>query len=108
MVMKKNTNQLTAAITAGAFNSKGSNDHQKGWDGDKYQLDLNYGTKIGSNGFINFTGSLMSRGDTRRANAATGTILMPITLLNRELCKMESISILFFKYQQYTKFPAYY
>ncbi|MDV2463042.1 TonB-dependent receptor [Elizabethkingia anophelis] len=74
VVMKKNTNQLTAAITAGAFNSKGSNDHQKGWDGDKYQLDLNYGTKIGSNGFINFTGSLMSRGDTRRANAATGTI----------------------------------
>lgn len=74
VVMKKNTNQLIAAITAGAFNSKGSNDHQKGWDGDKYQLDLNYGTKIGSNGFINFTGSLMSRGDTRRANAATGTI----------------------------------
>ncbi len=74
VVMKKNTNQFTAAITAGAFNSKGSNDHQKGWDGDKYQLDLNYGTKIGSNGFINFTGSLMSRGDTRRANAATGTI----------------------------------
>ena len=71
---EENTNQLTAAITAGAFNSKGSNDHQKGWDGDKYQLDLNYGTKIGSNGFINFTGSLMSRGDTRRANAATGTI----------------------------------
>ncbi|MDE5430348.1 TonB-dependent receptor plug domain-containing protein [Elizabethkingia meningoseptica] len=74
VVMKKNTNQLTAAITAGAFNSKGSNDHHKGWDGDKYQLDLNYGTKIGSNGFINFTGSLMSRGDTRRARAATGTI----------------------------------
>ncbi|MEH7889437.1 TonB-dependent receptor plug domain-containing protein [Elizabethkingia meningoseptica] len=74
VVMKKNTNQLTAAITAGAFNSEGSNDHHKGWDGDKYQLDLNYGTKIGSNGFINFTGSLMSRGDTRRARAATGTI----------------------------------
>nr|WP_311316701.1 TonB-dependent receptor [Elizabethkingia meningoseptica] len=74
VVMKKNTNQLTATITAGAFNSKGSNDHHKGWDGDKYQLDLNYGTKIGSNGFINFTGSLMSRGDTRRARAATGTI----------------------------------
>ncbi|ODM52174.1 TonB-dependent receptor plug domain-containing protein [Elizabethkingia meningoseptica] len=74
VVMKKNTNQLTAAITAGAFNSEGSNDHHKGWDGDKYQLDLNYGTEIGSNGFINFTGSLMSRGDTRRARAATGTI----------------------------------
>lgn len=74
VVMKKSTNQLTSAITAGSFNSKGSNDHHGGWDGDKYQLDLNYGTKIGSKGFINLTGSLLSRGDTRRAMAASDAI----------------------------------
>ena len=74
VVMKKATNQLTAALTAGSFNSKGANDHNGGWDGDKYQVDLNYGAKIGSSGFINFTGSLMSRGDTQRARPRTGTI----------------------------------
>ncbi|CAD7802287.1 Ferrienterobactin receptor [Chryseobacterium aquaeductus] len=74
VVMKKSTNQLTSAITAGSFNSKGSNDHHGGWDGDKYQLDLNYGTKIGNKGFINLTGSLLSRGDTSRAMAATDAI----------------------------------
>lgn len=75
VVMKKATNRLTAALTAGSFNSNGSNDHNGGWDGDKYQIDLNYGAKIGSTGFINFTGSVMSRGDTRRARPRTGTIL---------------------------------
>ena len=74
VVMKKATNQLTAALTAGSFNSKGSNDHNGGWDGGKYQVDLNYGTKIGSEGFINFTASVMTRDDTRRANPRTGSI----------------------------------
>jgi iron complex outermembrane receptor protein len=74
VIMKKNTNAFAAAITAGAFNSKGSNDHHGGWDGGKYQVDLNYGTKIGTNGFINFTASLLSRDDTRRAMAASGDI----------------------------------
>lgn len=74
VIMKKNTNAFTAAITAGSFNSKGANDHHGGWDGEKYQLDLNYGTKIGNNGFINFTASLLNRDDTRRAKAATGDI----------------------------------
>jgi len=71
VIMKKNTNAFTAAITAGGFNSTGSNDHHGGWDGEKYQLDLNYGTAIGKNGFINMTASLMKREDTRRAMAAT-------------------------------------
>ena len=74
VVMKRNTNSFTSAITAGGFNSKGSNDHHGGWDGEKYQLDLNYGTNIGTDGFINFTATLMKRGDTRRALPATGSI----------------------------------
>lgn len=74
VVMKRATNTLTAALTAGSFNSKAANDHNGGWDGGKYQVDLNYGTNIGSKGFINFTGSLMTRDDTRRAKPRTGTI----------------------------------
>lgn len=74
VVMKKNTGQLTAALTAGGNRSSGSNDFEKGWDGDKFQLDLNYGTKLGNNGFINFTGSLLNRGDNRRAMPAGGKI----------------------------------
>lgn len=74
VIMKKNTNAFTAAITGGGFNSKGANDHHGGWDGEKYQLDLNYGTKIGNNGFINFTASLLNRNNTRRANSASGDI----------------------------------
>ena len=74
VVMKRATNNLTAALTAGSFNSKAANDHNGGWDGGKYQVDLNYGTRIGANGFINFTGSLMSRDDTQRAKPRTGDI----------------------------------
>ena len=74
VAMKRATNQLTAALTAGSFNSQGANDHNGGWDGGKYQVDLNYGTKLGENGFINFTGSLMTRDDTQRAKPRTGTI----------------------------------
>lgn len=74
VLMKKNTKKFTAAITAGGFNSKGSNDHSGGWDGEKYQLDLNYGTNLGKNGFINFTGSLMKRDNTRRARENTSNI----------------------------------
>ncbi|OCK50636.1 TonB-dependent receptor [Chryseobacterium sp. CBo1] len=74
VIMKRNTKNLTAAITAGAFNSSGSNDHSGGWDVGKYQLDLNYGTNLGNNGFINFTGSLLNRDDTGRARATTSNI----------------------------------
>ncbi len=74
VVMKRNTGQLTAALTAGGNRSSGSNDFEKGLDGSKYQLDLNYGTKIGSTGFINFTASLLNRGDTTRAMPTAGKI----------------------------------
>lgn len=83
VIMKKNTNALSAAITAGGFNSNGSNDHTGGWDGGKYQVDLNYGTGIGKNGFINFTASLMKRDETRRANDATGPIFNAYNAIER-------------------------
>ncbi|MDQ1858127.1 MULTISPECIES: TonB-dependent receptor plug domain-containing protein [unclassified Chryseobacterium] len=96
VIMKKNTNAFTAAITGGGFNSKGANDHTGGWDGEKYQLDLNYGTKIGNNGFINFTASLLNRNDTRRAKSATGDIFNGYNAVEqRALEKGVNISALF-------------
>lgn len=96
VIMKKNTNAFTAAITGGGFNSKGANDHYGGWDGEKYQLDLNYGTKIGNNGFINFTANLLNRNDTRRAKSATGDIFNAYNAIEqRALEKGVNISALF-------------
>ncbi|AZA80072.1 TonB-dependent receptor [Chryseobacterium sp. G0186] len=74
VIMKKNTNSLTAAITGGGFNSKGANDHRGGWDGEKYQVDLNYGAKLGSTGFVNVTASFLNRAPTGRAGTAAGDI----------------------------------
>lgn len=83
VIMKKSTNALTSAITVGGFNSKGSNDHSGGWDGGKYQVDLNYGTAIGKKGFVNFTASLMKRDETRRAGVATGNIFNAYNAIER-------------------------
>ncbi|MGX5686363.1 TonB-dependent receptor plug domain-containing protein [Chryseobacterium cucumeris] len=96
VIMKKNTNAFTAAIMGGGFNSKGANDHTGGWDGEKYQLDLNYGTKIGNNGFVNFTASFLNRNDTRRAKSATGDIFNAYNAIEqRALEKGVNISALF-------------
>jgi iron complex outermembrane receptor protein len=85
VIMKKNTNAFTAAITAGAFNSKGANDHHGGWDGGKYQVDLNYGTKIGTNGFVNFTASLLSKMIQEEHKRQPEIFSMHIMRLNKEL-----------------------
>jgi iron complex outermembrane receptor protein len=75
IVLKDNVNELTATVTSGANISKNGNDHQGGTDGEKHQIDLNYGIPLGDNGgFINFTGSLTTRKRTSRARAYSGQI----------------------------------
>ncbi|KAA5827690.1 TonB-dependent receptor [Algibacter amylolyticus] len=75
IVLKDNVNELTAAITTGANMSKNGNDHEGGTDGEKTQIDLNYGIPLGENGgFINMTGSLTTRERTSRARANSGAI----------------------------------
>ncbi|MDN3664220.1 TonB-dependent receptor domain-containing protein [Algibacter miyuki] len=75
IVLKDNVNELTAAITTGANMSKNGNDHDGGIDGEKTQIDLNYGIPLGDKGgFINMTGSLTTRQRTSRARATTGDI----------------------------------
>ena len=73
--LKRSTKGLSGAMTAGANFSSESNNLTGGVDGQNYQLDLNYGAKIGSKGgFINLTASGVFRDPTNRADAYSGTI----------------------------------
>lgn len=75
IVLKNNVNELTATVTSGANMSKNANDHDGGTDGEKTQIDLNYGIPLGENGgYINLTGSLTTRERTSRARANSGSI----------------------------------
>jgi iron complex outermembrane receptor protein len=73
--VKKNTNKLDVNIFGGGNLSKGANDHDGGFDGGNYQLDLNYGTSLGKEkSFINATASFQLRDATSRAKEVTGTL----------------------------------
>lgn len=73
--LKRSTNGLSGALTAGANFSSESNNLTGGVDGQNYQVDLNYGAKIGNKGgFINLTASAVYRDPTYRADAYSGTL----------------------------------
>ena len=75
IVLKTNTNELIATVTSGANFSKNANDHDGGVDGEKTQIDINYGIPLGKDGgYVNFTGSLTTRERTSRARARSGSI----------------------------------
>lgn len=62
IILKNDTNKLNLAITTGANFSDKSNHQDGGVDGEKIQIDANYGLNLGDNGgYINFTGSLSTR-----------------------------------------------
>jgi iron complex outermembrane receptor protein len=68
IVLKTQTKGLDVTIDTGANFSSEGNNQDGGTDGEKYQVDVNYGLPIGDNGgFINFTGSLSNRDRTFRA-----------------------------------------
>ncbi|MEJ8590719.1 TonB-dependent receptor [Riemerella anatipestifer] len=73
--LKRNTGKLEGQLSFGANPSKASNNHTKGIDGETFQVDLNYGNKIGSKGgFYNLTWSSQFRNPTYRANEEEGKI----------------------------------
>ncbi|MCB0579742.1 MAG: TonB-dependent receptor [Phaeodactylibacter sp.] len=75
LIMRDDYNKLTANFTSGAYFSEGSNFFTGGSDGDTYDLSLNYGLPLGSQGgFINFTGAFESRGWTSRMKEYSGSI----------------------------------
>ncbi len=67
IVLKKATYKLDLSLTTGANISSKSKHQEGGMDGEKIQIDANYGLDIGENGgFINFTGSVATRNPALR------------------------------------------
>ncbi len=97
VVMKKNINKFTASMYGAANQSVGAHDFRGGVDGQQYQLDLNYGISVGKKGgFINLTGSGITRGDTRRATDFNGGIFNAYNAIeNRALKGGTNLSSLF-------------
>jgi len=80
IVLKETTNQLTVNANAGAYLAKYSFDDQKfqglNFDGLNYNANINYGLKIGKQGFINMTADYNVRNHTNRANTVDSTELV--------------------------------
>ncbi len=74
IVLKKSTGKLDLSLTSGANFSDNSNQFEGGSDGEKFQLDANYGLPIGDRGYINFTGSLSTREPALRNKDYAGDI----------------------------------
>ncbi|MDB4107556.1 TonB-dependent receptor [Bacteroidia bacterium] len=67
IVLKTNTDGLELAVTTGANMSSLGNHQEGGMDGEKFQLDANYGVAIGKKGgFVNITGSVATRNPALR------------------------------------------
>ena len=67
IVLKEATNKLDFSVTFGANNSSKSNHQEGDFDGEKIQIDANYGINLGSKGgFVNFTGSIATRNPALR------------------------------------------
>jgi len=67
IVLKEATGKLDIAVTTGANMSDGSNHQDGGVDGERIQVDANYGLPLGNDGgFINFSGSFATRNPALR------------------------------------------
>lgn len=73
--LKRDTGKLTGQLNYGGYLTNAAKDHTGNYDGQQYQLDLNYGNKIGNKGgFYNLTWSSQFRDPTRRAGTESGNI----------------------------------
>ena len=73
--LKRDTGKLTGQLNYGGYLTNAAKDHTGNYDGQQYQLDLNYGNKIGKRGgFYNLTWSSQFRDPTRRAGTESGAI----------------------------------
>lgn len=87
IVLKKATNNLEININSGANISQHSEQYDEGGvDGEKFQIDANYGLDIGAKGgYINFTGALATRGATNRSDAMGKEIFTMFDIATRTL-----------------------
>lgn len=75
LILKKDTGKLTGQLNYGGYLTPTANDHTGNFDGQQYQLDLNYGNKIGTKGgFYNVTMSSQFREPTTRAGVESGAL----------------------------------
>ncbi len=73
--LKRDTGKLTGQLNYGGYLTNAAKDHTGNYDGQQYQLDLNYGNKIGKRGgFYNITWSSQFRDPTRRAGTESAPI----------------------------------
>lgn len=73
--LKRDTGKLTGQFNYGGYLTPTANDHTGNYDGQQFQVDLNYGNKIGSKGgFYNLTWSSQFREPTRRAGTESDPI----------------------------------
>lgn len=75
IVLKENVNQLTANVNAGMYQAKYRFDN-KNFDGQNYNVNLNYGVAIAKKGFLNVTADYNFRDHTNRANTDAGEELL--------------------------------
>ena len=84
IVLKRNTGELTASVTAGANFSKNANNLKGGVDGETVNIGVNYGVALGERGgFINFTGDVDLREPTSRMGSFTGMIFNGFNAIQR-------------------------
>ncbi len=73
--LKRDTGKLTGQLNYGGYLTSAAKDHTGNYDGQQFQVDLNYGNKIGKRGgFYNLTWSSQFRDPTRRAGTESGNI----------------------------------
>ncbi|MPT31587.1 MAG: TonB-dependent receptor [Chryseobacterium sp.] len=73
--LKRDTGKLTGQFNYGGYLTSAANDHTGNYDGQQFQVDLNYGNKIGQKGgFYNITWSSQFRDPTRRAGTESAPI----------------------------------
>ncbi len=75
LVLRDDYNKLTANFTSGAYFTEKANFLTGGSDGETYDLSLNYGLPLGTQGgFVNFTGSFESRDWASRMREWEGSV----------------------------------
>lgn len=74
IVLKDETNLFEANVNAGAYTAKYRRDDDK-FDGLNYNLNANYGFKVGNKGFINLTGDYNWRDHTNRSKTHPDSII---------------------------------
>lgn len=65
VILKSSVNEFSANINTGVYDAKKYR-RDRNYDGESFQINGNYGTRIGDRGFINFTADYLTNAKTNR------------------------------------------